>query len=86
MAQVGTLGTSCFASNPPAANIANGGFGAEPPAAQVASGFYPRWSLPPADANVGFGADGAVAAAKAERLFSVSESGPWLSMIENLDF
>jgi hypothetical protein len=27
-----------------------------------------------------------VAAAKAERLFSVSESGPWLSMIDDRDF
>jgi hypothetical protein len=36
--------------------------------------------------KVGCGANWAVAAAKAERLFSVCESGPWLSMIDDRDF
>jgi hypothetical protein len=43
VAQVGTLGTSYFASNPPACCQTSGmvGFGAQPPEAQVASGFHP---------------------------------------------
>jgi len=57
VAQVGTLGTSYFASNPPtAANIASGGFGAEPPADQrkpPVSTHAGRCPLPPATSASG---------------------------------
>jgi hypothetical protein len=60
---------------------------AEKPSVETSAAQAPRTATSyDAYSNGRCGADCAVAAAKAERLFSVSESGPWLSMIDDRDF
>jgi hypothetical protein len=53
VAPIGTLGTSCFASNPPAANVAPGGLRcrAANTAQEKVGRFHPTRTIPVAAAN-----------------------------------